>query len=203
MKHCKSVLCADDTLLYYSARTENELQDKINEDLSSLSQWLNSNLLTLNYEKTKFIIFANKKQSTNVDITIQDKKVSQETSFKYLGVTPSSDLTWHDHIEDMITKINQRLGVLRRVKVFLDLDTRCLLYTSLVLPLFDYGDPIWGDKNNSNLMNSLQVLENKAAKIIPDQHPQSSSTKALEELKWTMLTTRRHNHRCAFLSTNI
>jgi hypothetical protein len=157
LKHCKSILYADDTLLYYSARTENELQDKINEDLDSLSQWLNNNLLTLNYEKTKFMIFANKKQSTNVDITIQNKKVSQETSFKYLGVTLSSDLTWHNHIDNMIAKINQRLGVLRRVKEFLDLETRCVLYTSLVLPLFDYGDTIWGDKNNSVLMNSLQV----------------------------------------------
>ena len=125
--------------------------------------------------------------------------MSQETAFKYLDVTLSSDLTWHDHTDDMITKINQRLGVLRRVKEFPDLDTRSLLYTSLVLPLFDYGKTIWGDKNNSNLMNSLQVLENKAAKIILDQHPRSSSTKALEELKWTMLTRRRHNHRCIFI----
>ena len=198
LKHCKSILYADDTLLYYPARSENELQDKINEDLDSLSQWLNNNLLTLNYEKTKFMIFANKKQSTNVDITIQNKKVSQETSFKYLGVTLSSDLTWHNHIDNMITKINQRLGVLRRVKEFLDLETRCVLYTSLVLPLFDYGDTIWGDKNNSVLMNSLQVLENKAAKIILNQHPRYSSTEALRELKWTTLTTRRHNHRCMF-----
>ena len=111
------------------------------------------------------MIFANKKQSTNVDITIQNKKVSQETSFKYLGVTLSSDLTWHNHIDNMIAKINQRLGVLRRVK---------------------------------ELMNSLQVLENKAAKIILNQHPRYSSTEALRELKWITLTTRRHNHRCMF-----
>ena len=199
LKHCKSILYADDTLLYYAGRTENDLQVKINEDLNSLSQWLNNNLLTLNYEKTKFMIFANKKQSTKVDITIENKKVLQETSFNYLGVTLSSDLTWHNHINNIITKINQRLGVLRRVKEFLDLDTRCVLYTSLVLPLFDYGDTIWGDKNNSILMNSLQVLENKAAKIILDKQPRYSSTKALEELKWTTLTTRRHNHRCTFI----
>ena len=29
---------------------------------------------------------------------------------------------------------------------------------------------IWGDKNNSVLMNSLQILENKAAKLIPEKH---------------------------------
>ena len=166
---------------------------KINEDLNSLSQWLNNNLLTLNYEKTKFMVFASKKQSTKVDITIENKKVLQETSFNYLGVTLSSDLTWHNHINNMIAKINQRLGVLQRVKEFLDLDTRCVLYT------FDYGDTIWGDKNNSILMNSLQVFENKAVKIILNQQPRYSSTKALEELKWTTLTTRRHNHRCTFI----
>ena len=82
LNHRKSILYADDTLLYYSAKTETELQDRINEDLNSISKWLNNNFLTLNYEKTKFIIFASKKQSTlvsNVDITIQNKKVLQET----------------------------------------------------------------------------------------------------------------------------
>ena len=53
---------------------------------------------------------------------------------KYLGVTFSEDLSWHEHIDKMISKINQRLGVLRRIKDFLDLDTRYILYTSLILP---------------------------------------------------------------------
>ena len=95
LKHCKSILYADDTLIYYTARTETELQDKLNEDLNSLYQWLNNNLLTLNYEKTKFMIFANKKQPTlasTVDICIQTKKILQEKSLKYLGVTLTSDL---------------------------------------------------------------------------------------------------------------
>ena len=55
------------------------------------------------------MVFANKKQSTKVDITIENKKVLQETSFNYLGLTLSSDLTWHNHIDNMIAKINQKL----------------------------------------------------------------------------------------------
>ena len=68
-------------------------------------------LLTLNYEKTKFVIFANKKQSTlafSVDITIQNKKILQEKPFVYLDVILTSDLTWHEHVDNMITKTNLR-----------------------------------------------------------------------------------------------
>jgi len=34
------------------------------------------------------------------------------------------------------------------------------------MPLFEYADLVWGDKHNVTLMSSLQVLQNKAAKII-------------------------------------
>jgi hypothetical protein len=73
---------------------------------------------------------------------------------------------------------------------------------STILPLFDYADVIWGDKNNSKLMNSLQTLENKAAKLILDLPPLSSATEALATLHWSTLSSRRYKHRCIALSTN-
>ena len=76
---------------------------------------------------------------------------------------------------------------------------RCILYTSLILPLLDYADIIWGDKNNSVLMNSLQIQENKAAKLIVDAPPLSSATEALKLLNWTPLGIRRHKLRCIFI----
>ncbi len=125
------MLYADDTLLYYSVRTTDELQNKINADLELLSFWLNNNLLTLNYDKTKFMIFANKKQSMSlpaIDMTIKNKLVSQEKSMKYLGVILTQDLSWQEHTDNMIAKINQRLDVLWRIKEFLDFDTLYSIY---------------------------------------------------------------------------
>ena len=157
----------------------------INTDLESLSHWLNNNLLTLNNEKTKFMIFSNKKQSqshSDFTITVQSKKIQHEGSIKYLGITLSEDFPWYEHIDNLIKKVNQRIGVLRRIKHCLDLRTRCVLYKALILPLFDYADTIWGDKNNTVLMESLQSLENKATKLILDEHPRYSSTTALQRL---------------------
>ena len=44
LNNCKSILHADDTLLYYSAKSANDLQATINDDLQSLSHWLNNNV---------------------------------------------------------------------------------------------------------------------------------------------------------------
>ena len=73
------------------------------------------------------------------------------------------------------------------------------LYFSDTTTSIDYADIIWGDKNNSVLMNSLQILENKAAKLILDAPPRSSATDAPKLLNWTPLGIRRHEHRCIFI----
>ena len=49
-------------------------------------------------------------------------------------------MIWQDHISAIVNKVNQRLGVLARVKQMLPLQSRLTLYNSLVLPLFDYSD---------------------------------------------------------------
>ena len=41
---------------------------------------------------------------------------------------------------------------------------------------------VWGDKNNDTLMGQLKVLQNKAAKVLLNLPPRSSSTKAVVRL---------------------
>ena len=64
------------------------------------------------------------------------------------------------------------------------------------MPLFEYADLVWGDKHNATLMSSLQVLQNKAAKIILDRPLYSSASHALATLKWIPLEKRRFQRRC-------
>ena len=53
-----------------------------------------------------------------------------------------------------------------------------------------------GDKNNIVLMSTLQIVQNKAVKIILDLPCDSSSTEALQTLGWIKLDQRRKFHRC-------
>ena len=47
------------------------------------------------------------------------------------------------------SKINQRLGMLKRIRYLLPLKTCITLYNSLVGPLFDYADIVWGGINKA------------------------------------------------------
>ena len=58
---------------------------------------------------------------------------------------------------------------------------------------------VWGDKDDAVLMNNLQVLQNKAAKLVLDKPLYSSATDALDQLGWLNLKQRRHFHRCLYV----
>ena len=71
--------------------------------------------------------------------------------------------------------------------------------STMVIPILEYASIVWGKKNNKVLMDYIQVLQNKAAKLVPDEATHSSSTQALLDLNWMNLSTRRLMQRCFFM----
>ncbi len=64
-------------------------------EVSSLVTWCEDNNLTLNTDKTKEIIVdMRKERRTHQPLFIRDLEVERVSSFKYLGVHISEDLTW-------------------------------------------------------------------------------------------------------------
>ena len=196
---CEVSLYADDTVIYYSSSNIKDLEDKLNSDLKSLCQWFSKNLLTLNVTKCKFVLFGSQHKlhsCSQLSLKINDHFLERKDSFKYLGVIINQNMSWSDHIEILSRKISQRLSLLRRIKHLLPLHARLTIYNSLILPLFDYADLVWGDKNNKVLMDHLQVLQNNPARIILDIPKYSSASQVLDQLSWKPLSVRRCHHRC-------
>ena len=115
----------------------------------------------------------------------------------------TSDFTWLDHVEYVISKVNQRLGLLRRIKHLLPFQARLLFYNSVILPIFYYADLVWGSKNNVTIMNDQQIMQNKAEKIISDKPLYSSATDALSTLKWLNLGQRADITIAAYTSLSV
>ena len=202
VKNSQVTLYADDTVLYCFSKEPRMLEEALNEDLLEVAKWLNRNKLTLNLSKTKSMIIGGSRKIIGIpslSLHIFESYTDSVSSFKYLGIMLSSDFTWADHVEYISAKINKNLSLLRRIKYYLPLQARLLFYNSLVLPILDYADIVWGDKNNATLMKELQLLQNKAAKLILDKPPLSSATEALKTLKWLNLVDRRKYHRCVYI----
>ena len=91
------------------------------------------------------------------------------------------------------------LAVLKRIKHLLLVYARMIYVSTILIPILEYASIVWGDKNNKVLMDSIQVLQNKAAKLVLNRATLSSSTQALLDLNWMNLSTRRLMQRCFFM----
>ena len=55
-------------------------------------------------------------------------------------------LNWKSHVEHISNKWSKTIGVLNKLKYFLPLTVKLILYNSLILPHLNYGIMIWGYK---------------------------------------------------------
>ena len=107
-------LFADDTNIFYKSKSLLKLQIKLNKELRKLYLWLNINRLSLNIDKTNFIIFHPYNKPIHQHITLLiNKKAIKETNFiKYLGVLVDSTLSWNYLINNISKKISRAIGIM-------------------------------------------------------------------------------------------
>ena len=183
------------------------MKDKLNSGMVKISHWFRMNKLSLNFEKSKFMIIGSSRNLNNltfISIEIQGPDIKHADHFKYLGATISSTLTCLILLVILnFFKDQPTSSLLTRIKHLLPRHAQLHFYNSLVIPIFDYADIIWGDKNNTVLMENLQVLQNKAAKIILDRPLHSSASDARGCFGWLDLAQRRRFHRWLFVYKSV
>ncbi len=75
------------------------------EEVSTLTKWCQENHLSLNIDKTKELVVDYRRQSReHTPITINKTPVERVTSFKFLGVHITEDLTWSAHTNAVLKK---------------------------------------------------------------------------------------------------
>ena len=161
-------LFPDDTALFLTGSSEAEIESKSNSDLSSISQYLEANKLVINTAKSEFMFFGTPQKLAHVrplEIYFRCYPMKQVDSTKYLGVTLDKYLSWTPHVDNLCKNISSRIGILKRIRPFLDNVSSNLIYSNTILPLFDYCDVVW-DTCTINSKNKLQRLQNRAARII-------------------------------------
>ena len=90
------IMYADDTTLYCNLEdfVDCDTETAINRELQKINLWLQRNKLTLNVDKTKFMIFHKCKKVPNLSIVLNDTTITKFDSFNYLGILLDSNLSW-------------------------------------------------------------------------------------------------------------
>ena len=104
---------ADDSTLYHHCRIEELETAKLNleQSLSTLNDWSSHINLVLNETKTKMMMFSTKQMARyheldhqhRVGITVNGKSVVRVTQWKVLRMFFQQNLTWNNHIAQLLT----------------------------------------------------------------------------------------------------
>lgn len=164
----ETFLYADDTSLFYSSTSINLNILKAQSDLVKLERFFTENGLPLNADKTKLLNFSSNKRTTHVpyiQLKVNDQVVETVSSFRYLGLTLDSHLTWSDHIESVSEKIKPISGMMYRARDMLTKDVKLMVYHSMFHSAMTYMIELWGGASYTYL-KPIQVLQNRAVRNI-------------------------------------
>ncbi len=166
-------LFADDTNIFFESNNLDKLQRTVNKELKKLVTWLNANRLALNVKKTNFVIFsAINKPLQPVTILVNRQAIAQKEYVKYLGVLIDSKLSFKQHTIAISKKISRAIGIMYKLRYFVNKKILLMIYYSLVYPFLIYAIPVWGVAANKSL-NPILVLQKKVVRLIlfKDQFP--------------------------------
>ena len=71
-----------------------------------------------------------------------------------------STLTWHSHIENISKKMSKALGLLYKIRPFVNIKIMKTLYYALVYPHILYAIEVWGSAGIT-ILNRLLVLQKR------------------------------------------
>ena len=160
----KFVMYADDTTIYFDIEDFNndEIENHINNELNKVNIWLKQNMLSLNAEKTKCMIFHTRQRHIEPrQFSIDGKEIENVKFFKFLGIIFDEHLTWKSHTKMVTNKLSKLVGIIYRLKHVYPQQALLLIYNSIFISHINYGLLLWGTQ-----LKEVFNLQKKAVRII-------------------------------------
>ena len=166
---CDLCLYADDSLLMVSGKNIKEIEHKLTTEMYNISEWLESNKLSLHLGKTESILFGSKrklKKASKLNIVCNNVSIESKTNVKYLGAVIDQDMSGTTMGTNVIKKVNSGLKFLFRKSGFLCYKERKLLCSAILQSRFDYGYNVYFRGLEKKLRIKLQTAQNKIVRFM-------------------------------------
>lgn len=182
-------LYADDIVLYRPIR-ENSDYLILQSDLMNIKRWCNVWQMEVNVKKSKFMTFSRANAQYCYTYVFGNSNLERVTTYKYLGVHLTQNLSWKHHINEICHKAAQTLGFLRRVLRLASTDVRLMAYNTLVRSKLEYASVIW-NPSQKYLIDQIEAIQNKAVRFIFQKYDWASITEFKRLNNIPLLANRR------------
>ena len=156
----------------------------------------------MNKEKIEYMIAGSRqglnKITNDLEIDLGGNNIKRVNETETLGVIVDDQLNWKTHLDSIVTKVSNGIGMIRRMKAFVPQMTLISVYNANILPHFDYCSLVW-DTCSNNLLGKLQKMQNRAARVITGKSYEVRSDDILRELSWQPLVERRNDNKAVFM----
>ena len=185
---------ADDTQLYTSLNTSTGHSIlELSACANAVTRWHLENGLLLNPSKSEALITGSKHQVKSFDSSAGLKVAGSVVPFvdniKLLGVTIDKNLSFDNHISDVVRSCNYHIRSLRHIRHLIDRDTAVTLACSIVASRLDYCNSLLYGVTDANIVK-LQRVQNSLARTVCDLPYGASTTGLLRELHWLPIKQR-------------
>ena len=136
------------------------------------------------------MIFGNKRMPSPLKLILEGNLLERTATTKFLGVYLDEKLNWNCHLNFVRNKISKGLGMLGRCRNILSNDILLTMYFSLIYPYLIYCCIVWGGAS-ATALSKLQVLQNRAVRLITRSPFQSSADPLFKQLRLLKLTDIR------------
>lgn len=142
-----------------SKEDDKVLQEKVNSSISGLCAWFASNGLYFNLNKTKCVRF-HPRQCDRVEFKLNDVKISNENSVKFLGIYVDAHLDWKEQCDYVILKLNSSYYMILSLRNVLTRKQVLLLYYSRVESILRYGISLWcySTKSKEGFLKQKRII---------------------------------------------
>lgn len=181
--HCTITTYADDTALIIEGKTWDEARLNAEIALSFVMTWLTNNLLTLNINKTSFILFTASPASirhiaSSFSIKIHSCNDSNNcccsfltrvTNIKYLGILIDESLSWQPHIQNLTSRVRKLIYIFKLLRDSATHKVLTTVYNALAQSILSYGIVAWGGAPKTTLLQ-LERAQRAILKVMIRKH---------------------------------
>ena len=148
---------ADDTSILITSPNKNYFQIKITPPFNFINEWLNTNLLSINFNKTHYIQFTTKiKPNSHIKITYDNKQITTISNIRFLGIYINDTINWKYHIEYILPKLSVICYAMRIIKPYMSPEILKITYYSNFNSIINYVLPFWGTSPRSKKIFRMQ-----------------------------------------------